>query len=113
MNKQTEQLSQCQNDIKQENEPKTKMDTETIEQKIKNIVSDFKAEHKSAQKSHDREWVEECQARLSQMYYVCQELGVDYGEKVDFWQTFGNPQYPLDTPSEHYDPLNTSYLSFS
>lgn len=63
---------------------KAKMDGETIEQKIKNIVEDLKAECKSAQRSRDREWVDECQTRLSQMYYVCQELGIDYGKNILF-----------------------------
>lgn len=61
-----------------------KMLRKTIVDKIKDIVDDLKAEHRSAKQSYDHKWIVECQCRLSQMYLVCQELGIDYGNPVDF-----------------------------
>jgi len=55
---------------------------ESVKDTIERIVHELKSEYKESLTSYDYNWVRECETRLSQMYYVCKELGVDYGDTV-------------------------------
>ena len=61
---------------------KSVLSLESVKDTIERIVRELKSEYKESLTSYDYNWVRECETRLSQMYYVCKELGVDYGETV-------------------------------